>query len=127
MASYVIVRCLGGKKVVSWQPKLTEGTIDLDAFLGMASSINLFCDIDRNCLWKVTALLRLHPVWKLGDETVEAMRDPCYRGLLTWYNWQCDVKDLRACARRQRAVLLTLLFMLVNRSSRLLEYCFAPI
>ena len=115
MTSYVIVRCLGGKKVESWQPKLTDGTIDLDAFLGMARSINPFCDIDRNGLWKVTALLRWHPVWKLGDETVEAMRDPFYRGLPTWYNWQCDAKDLHACARRQRAVLSTLLLMLVNR------------
>ena len=125
MASYVITRCLGGKKLAGWKSKLAEGTIDLDTFIGMARAINPFCDVDRNCLWKVTALLRLHPVWKLGDETVSAMRDPYYRGLLSWYNWQCDVQDLHVCTKRQRAVLLTLLLMLANRSKRLLEYCLA--
>ena len=72
-----------------------------------------------------SGFLRLHPVWKVGDETVAAMRDPFYQGLVAWYNWQCDVKAVHACVRRQRAVLLTLSFPLVNRSVRLLEYCLA--
>ena len=47
MASYVITRRLGGKRLAGWESKLAGGTIETDTFFGMARAINLFCDVDE--------------------------------------------------------------------------------
>jgi len=124
MAAYVIIRCLGGRRILRWFAK-SDATMALETFVEAACCINPFCDVDRNCLWVTVALLRLHPVWKAGDAQNAAMKDPFFQQLRNWYNWQCDIPDLHGCSQRQRSVMLTLLMLLVNRAVRLQEYCCA--
>ena len=71
-------------------------------------------------------LLRLHPVWKDGDHTHRLMVDPFFHDLLGW--WKAKVAGTHGscgCARNlpyARGVLMTALFTLSVRSSRLLAY-----
>ena len=86
MLVYVIKRCSGGRRIRRFVARVgcEDDMLDFHTYIEIVTAVNPLNQVDRNSLGKCTHLLRLHPVWKDGDEADPLLKDPFFCDLLRW-------------------------------------------